>query len=77
MRPLFARPAVILGTLTALNVLNFTDRFRDGGIREPVTHAVAWAMIPWLLAIPCLFRAAALASRASARESAILRGVTP
>jgi MFS family permease len=75
-------PARLRSTLTATMILGMTllgtsagnllvgflaDRFRAAGDVLPITHAVAWTMLPWLLAIPCLFKAAGLASRARVR----------
>jgi MFS family permease len=66
-------PAHLRSTLTAAMILGMTllgtstgnllvgylaDRFRGTGDAQPITHAAAWAMMPWLLAIPCLLRAA-------------------
>ena len=84
-------PARMRSTLTAAMILGMTllgtsagnllvgllaDRFRQAGLGDPITHAVAWAMMPWVLAIPCLHRAAALAPRADADEP-LLKPVTP
>jgi MFS family permease len=71
-------PARLRSTMTAAMILGMTllgtsmgnllvgflaDHFRNTGVAQPITHAVAWAMMPWMLAIPCLLRAARLASR--------------
>lgn len=71
-------PARLRSTMTATMILGMTllgtsggnlvvgllaDRFRAAGVVEPITHAVAWTMLPGLLAIPCLFAAAGLVSR--------------
>ena len=54
----------LLGTSAGNLLVGFlADRFRGAGLAEPITHAVAWTMSPWLIAIPCLLRAAGLASR--------------
>ena len=86
-------PARLRSTLVAAMILGMTlfgtsggnllvgvlaDLFRQAGIGDPLTRAAAWAMMPWLLAIPCLQRAATLASRAGARaREPALQPVTP
>lgn len=77
-------PARLRSTMTATMILGMTllgtsagnllvgflaDRFRVAGLAEPITQAVAWTMLPWLIAIPCLFRAAGLASRPCVRRA--------
>lgn len=74
-------PVRLRSTLTAAMILGMTllgtscgnllvgalaDRFRAAGLIDPITHAAAWTMLPWLLAIPCLFAASGFASRRDA-----------
>lgn len=61
-------------TLTAAMILGMTlvgtsggnllvgvlaDRLQAAGVVQPLTLAAACTLLPWLLAIPCLFAAAA------------------
>lgn len=63
MHTLLRPPAAVLRLIAAststanLLVGLLADRFRSTGDAQPIAHAVAWAMMPWLLAIACLLRA--------------------
>jgi MFS family permease len=68
----------LLGTSTGNLLVGFlADHFRVAGVAQPITHAVAWAMMPWLLAIPCLLQAARLASRDDLVGSPTLEPLAP
>ena len=36
------------------------DRLRADSVAQPITHAAALGLAPWLLAVPCLFMASAI-----------------
>jgi MFS family permease len=83
-------PVRLRSTLTAAMILGMTllgtscgnllvgalaDRFRATGVIDPITHAAAWTMLPWLLAIPCLFGASGFASRRDAGRPGRVRSL--
>ncbi|TAK79316.1 MAG: MFS transporter [Aquabacterium sp.] len=76
-------PDHVRSTMTAAMILGMTlfgtsagnllvgwlaDTFRAGGIDEPITKAVLASTLPWILAIPCLLRAAHLAESGTPHE---------
>lgn len=84
-------PARLRSTLTAAMILGMTlvgtsggnllvgaltDRFRAAGAAQPITLAAACTLLPWLLAIPCLFAAAARVGRLRPRASAGVQSPT-
>lgn len=79
-------PARLRSTLAATMILGMTllgtsggnlmvgalsDALRTAGVAQPLTLAAAATMLPWLLAVPCLFAAASRVSRASSARAGV------